>query len=249
MHTAKEGTGMEKGQPIRRFLPLAIIVLALVAAYAMGWHKHLSLSTLMESRAMLDSYVHTHPLAASALFVLLYILVVATSLPAASLLTIAGGFLFGWVLGGALVIIAATTGATLLFLAARRACGDFVKQRLGERAARLAEGFEHGAFGYLLILRLAPVFPFWLVNVIPAIFNVPVRTYIAATVLGIMPATFAYAYLGHGLETALLSARAAGQGLRVHDLVTPQLTLAFAALAVVAAIPIVIKKLRGARLP
>lgn len=246
---ASEQTGRENKPGIWRFLPLAIIVLALIAAYAMGWHKHLTLSTLIESRAMLDSYVNAHPLAAPALFVLLYIALVAMSLPAASLLTIAGGFLFGWVLGGVLVIVAATTGATLLFLAARRACGNFVRQRLGERSARLAEGFEHGAFGYLLILRLAPVFPFWLVNIIPAIFKVPVRTYIGATALGIAPATFAFAYLGHGVETALLSAKAAGQDLRVQDLVTPQLTLAFAALAIVAAIPIVIKRLRGARLP
>lgn len=236
-------------RPIWRFLPLVFVVLVLAFIYAMGWHNYVTLSRLAESRAVLGAYVAAYPLLAPTLFALLYIAAVAASLPAASLLTVAGGFLFGWILGGALVIVSATVGATLLFLAARTACGDFVKRRLGKRATRVAEGFENGAFGYLLILRLAPIFPFWLVNVVPAVFNVPIRTYIGATALGIAPGTFAFAYLGHGLETALVAAAESGQDLTLGDLVTPQLTLAFAVLAIVVAIPVVIKKLSAAKLP
>ncbi|WP_274426318.1 TVP38/TMEM64 family protein [Chelativorans sp. YIM 93263] len=238
-----------KKRSVWRFLPLLFVVLVLGFVYAMGWHTHLTLSRLAESRAVLGAYVAAYPLLAPTLFALLYIAAVAASLPVASLLTIAGGFLFGWVLGGALVIVSATIGATLLFLAARTACGDFVRRRLGKRATRVAEGFEKDAFGYLLILRLAPVFPFWLVNVMPAAFNVPIRTYVGATALGIAPGTFAFAYLGHGLETSLVSAAESGQDLMLGDLVTPQLTLAFAALAVVVAIPVIVKKLSAAKLP
>lgn len=145
------------------------------------------------------------------------------------------------------MVVAATAGATALFLAARTALGDVLKRRMSGRAARLARGFEEGAFGYLLILRLAPVFPFWVVNIAPAFFHVRLKTYVTATALGIAPATFAYAYLGHGLESVLVSAAAAGREPGIADLVTPELTIALAALAAVAAIPIIVRKLRGAR--
>lgn len=249
MSEASDKTKTRKRMALWRLLPLAIVVSALVFAYAMGWHTHLTLARLLESRAVLLAYVEAYPLLAPTFFALFYIAAVATSFPAASLLTVAGGFLFGWLLGGALVVVSATVGATLLFLAARTACGDLVKSRLGDRAARVAEGLEKDAFGYLLILRLAPVFPFWLVNIVPAVFNVPIKTYVGATALGIAPATFAFAYLGHGLESALVSAAESGQDLTLADLVTPQLTLAFAALALVVAIPVVVKRLGAAKLP
>ncbi|MFC6486665.1 TVP38/TMEM64 family protein [Nitratireductor sp. GCM10026969] len=229
-----------------RFAPLVVIMLALAATYALGWHRHLSISGLAESRAVLKAYVDLHPVLAPALFVLVYAAAVAISFPAASLLTVAGGFLFGWLVGGTLVIIAATTGATLLFLAARTALRGVLRARAGERISRLADGFEASAFGYLLILRLAPVFPFWLVNIAPAFFDVRVSTYVGATALGIMPGCFAYAYLGEGLESVLLAAAQSGQDLHFRELVTPELTLALFLLAALAAVPILLRRLRGA---
>lgn len=242
-----ETTGTQARRMLWRWAPLALVLLALFGAYAMGWHRHFTLAALAESRVALKAYVAAHPLLAPALFALFYAAAVAIAFPAASLLTVAGGFLFGWLLGGSLVVVAATAGATALFLAARTALGDVLKRRMSGRAARLARGFEEGAFGYLLILRLAPVFPFWVVNIAPAFFHVRLKTYVTATALGIAPATFAYAYLGHGLESVLVSAAAAGREPGIADLVTPELTVALAALAAVAAIPIIVRKLRGAR--
>ena len=170
---------------------------------------YLTLDYLAASRLALKETVAADPIAAPLVFMGLYALVVALSVPAASILTIFAGFLFGWFAGGFLVAIAATAGATVLFLAARTAFGDFLRERAGDRVLRLAEGFEKDAFGYLLALRLAPVFPFFLVNIAPAFFHVRLRTYLAATFLGILPATFVYAYLGRSIDAVLTEAHQA----------------------------------------
>ena len=228
-----------------RYAPAGLILVGLIIAYALGLHHYLTLDSLAESREALKSFVAAHPITAPLGFAVLYALAVAFSIPAASALTVFAGFLFGWLLGGMLVAVAATAGATGLFLAARTACGDSVRCRLGGRAARFAEGLEKDAFSYLLVLRLAPIFPYCVVNIAPAFFNVPLRTYIAATFLGILPATFAFAYLGRGVESVLVAAMQSGREATIGDLVTPEITLAFGALALVAAIPIVIKKTKA----
>lgn len=228
-----------------RYLPIAIIAAGLALGYAMGWQRFFSLTFLSESSDALKAWVAARPVLAPAAFFAAYALAVAFSFPAASVLTIFAGFLFGWFYGGALVAVAATLGATAIFLAARSAFGDVLRRRVGGRAARMAEGFENNAFGYLLALRLAPVFPFFVVNIAPALFKVPVRVYVTATLLGILPGTFAYAWLGEGVGSVLEAARAAGEEPSVGDLVTPEITLAFVLLALVAAVPTVVRSVRG----
>lgn len=244
MTTPDQRTGQRSGA-LRRFLPLAAVLAGLAVGYAMGLHHYLSLDFLARSREMLTSYVAANYAMSLAGFFVVYVLAVAFSFPAASILTIFGGFLFGWLTAGITVAFAATAGATLLFLAARSAFGDFLKERVGGLAARLADGFREDAFGYLLVLRLAPFFPFFAVNIAPALFGVKLRTYVAATFIGILPGCFAYAWLGQGLESVLIAAANAGTSLSVKDLVTPQITIAFAALACVALIPTLIRKWRG----
>ena len=240
--------GQEAKHPassLQKFIPLAILVAGLVFGYVMGWHEFLSLDYLASSRVFLTGYVADHYWFSLATFFLAYVVAVAFSFPAASILTIFGGFLFGWLVGGVAVAFAATAGASLLFLAARSAFGDFLKERVGGFASRLADGFREDAFSYLLVLRLAPFFPFFVINIAPALFGVKLRTYVAATFLGILPGCFAYAWLGQGLESVLIAAADAGGSLSVKALVTPQISIAFVALAVVAVIPVVIKKIRG----
>lgn len=232
----------------KRFLPIVVIIAGLGFGYAMGWHEFLSLEFLADSREMLKSTVADNYLLSLVGFLVLYALAVAFSFPAASVLTIFAGFLFGWLVGGTIVAFGATAGATAIFLAARSAFGDFLKDRVGGKVARLAEGFEKDAFSYLLVLRLAPVFPFFVINIAPALFNVPLRTYVIATFFGILPGTFAYAYLGEGVDSVLMAAREAGRDISIGDLVTTEITIAFAALATVAAIPTVVKNIRGRRI-
>ncbi len=228
-----------------RYLPIVIIAAGLALGYAMGWQRFFTLTYLSESSETLKAHVAGYPVLAPVIFFVTYTLAVAFSFPAASILTIFGGFLFGWFYGGLMVAFAATVGATMLFLAARSAFGDVLRKKVSGRAARLAEGFEDNAFGYLLVLRLAPVFPFFVINIAPALFNVPVRAYVVATFLGILPGTFAYAWLGQGVDSVLEAARAAGTEPSVGDLVTTEITLAFFFLALVAIIPTIVRSVRG----
>jgi uncharacterized membrane protein YdjX (TVP38/TMEM64 family) len=230
-----------------RFLPLALILLGLAFAWAMGWHHYLSLAWLAESSDALQAHVDANYAVAAILFVGFYILAAAFSFPAAAVLTIFSGFLFGWLPGTVFAMLGATGGATLLFLAARTAFGGFLRERVGGFAARLSDGFARDAFSYLLVLRLAPFIPFFVVNIAPALFNVRLRTFVLATIIGILPGTLAYSWLGCGLDSVLLVARQAGRDASIHDLVTPELTAAFAGLALVALLAIVVRRRTASR--
>lgn len=242
----KEDVAQATGKPVwRKFLPLGVVAAGLAVGYAAGLQDYLSLQALAEQRETLKAYVAENQVGSAIGFVVAYALAVAFSFPAASILTIFAGFLFGWLLGGALTAIAATIGAAAIFLAAKSAFGDVLRKRAGPFAAKLAEGFAKDAFGYLFVLRLAPVFPFFIMNIAPAFFDIKLRTYVAATFLGILPGTFAYAWLGQGLDSVIVSAAAAGREVSISDLVTPEITFAFAGLAIVAAIPTIVRKIRG----
>jgi uncharacterized membrane protein YdjX (TVP38/TMEM64 family) len=186
-----------------RFLPLAVIVIALGTALAFRVHERLSLDTLYAQAQTLDAFVTSNLIGALALFALVYAIVTTISLPGASILTISGGFLFGAFHGGAAVWLGATLGAIVIFLAARTAFGDILRARASGWFDKLSEGFRNNAFSYLLVLRLTPVAPFFVVNVAPAFFDVSLRDYALATAIGIIPGTFVYAAVGAGLRRAL----------------------------------------------
>jgi uncharacterized membrane protein YdjX (TVP38/TMEM64 family) len=243
LQARKTGSVVSKSTA-RKYAPLGLLLAGLIAAYLFGLHNYLSLTYLSQQRDMLAGMVAAHPFVSPALFFAAYVAAVAFSLPAASILTIFGGFLFGWLAGGLLVVFAATIGATILFLAARSSFGQALRSKLGDKAAAFADGLRDDAFNYLLVLRLAPIFPFFVVNVAPALFNVKTRDYVLATFLGIIPGTFAYAWLGEGVGSILDAAKASGIEPSVKDLVTPEITFAFLALAIVAAMPLVVRKLR-----
>lgn len=232
---------------IRRFLPIVIIVCGLAAGYALDLHQFLSLDFLAASHGQLKDFVIAHYALSLVTFFIVYVVAVAFSFPAASVLTIFGGFLFGWFVAGMIVAFAATLGATILFWAARNAFADFFHRKIGARTRALADGFSRDAFSYLLVLRLAPIFPFFVVNIAPAFFNMSIRDYVIATFVGILPGTFAYAFLGEGVDSVLVAAKDAGTDIVLSDLVTPEITIAFAALAAVAAIPVILKKLHYRR--
>lgn len=238
---------------LKRFGPLVAIAGAMVAAFAFGLNDYLSLSALIQQREMLAGVI-TDNLALSILvFGALYALAVALSFPAASLLTIASGFLFGWLVGGLTVVVAATVGATALFLAARTAFGQAIANKAGPTLGKLLKGFKDDAFSYLLFLRLTPLFPFTLVNIAPALANVPLRSYVIATFFGIMPGTMAYAFVGSGLDSVIMAQEAANPGcaaagtcaIDLGSLVTREIIFAFAALGAVALIPPLAKAWRA----
>ncbi len=197
--TAPEAASKSSGSGFLRFLPIVIIVLAFIGAYAAGLHEWLSFEKLRENREGLTQWVDQNAELAVVAFIALYAGLVAISFPGASILTIVGGFLFGAVWGGVYVVAAATIGATLIFLAARTALREPMRKLVGGFLDRMAAGFQDGAFSYLLVLRLVPLFPFWAVNLVPAFLGVPLGTFILATAIGIIPGSFVYASVGNGL--------------------------------------------------
>lgn len=228
-----------------RFLPIALIAVALALALVFRAHEYLSLETLHEQGRALDRFVAANLAAALALYVLIYIVAVAISLPGASVLTISGGFLFGTWLGGGAAWIGATIGATLIFLAARTAFGDVLRARAGSWLEKLRDGFRDNAFSYLLVLRLTPVAPFFIVNVAPAFFNVKLRDYVLATMLGMIPGAFVYAAVGAGLHVALATGTHAEPGEAARAIFSqPAVYGPIIALVALALIPIVVRALR-----
>jgi uncharacterized membrane protein YdjX (TVP38/TMEM64 family) len=231
-----------------RFLPIALIALSLALALLFRVHERLSLDALYAQAQSLDAFVTANLWAALALYVLIYLAAVTISLPGAGILTISGGFLFGAWLGGGAAWLGATIGATLIFMAARTAFGDALRAKAGTWLQRLAAGFRDSAFSYLLVLRLTPVAPFWIVNVAPAFFDVKLRDYLLATALGIIPGTFVYAAVGAGLKQALATgATATPREAAAAIFSSPAVYWPVIGLIVLALIPIGIRALRGRR--
>lgn len=240
---------------LKRWLPLIAIAGFMVFAFFMDWHKALSISALIENRERLATFVEDNFLFTLMAYLGIYIAVVVLSLPGAGILSIGGGFLFGWLISAPTTILAATIGATLLFLAVTTSFGEALREKAGPWVAKLKAGFEKDAFNYLLFLRLVPAFPFWLVNLAPAMLGIKLSTYVSATAIGIIPGSFAFAFVGAGLGSVIEAQRAANADcignsecaieISTRDLITPEILAALAALSVVALIPVVLKRLRN----
>jgi uncharacterized membrane protein YdjX (TVP38/TMEM64 family) len=236
-----------------------VVVAALAVIFASGLHRELSLESLVRHHAAIDEVVLRHEPAAFAAYVVLYIIVVALSVPGALVLTVTGGAVFGTLFGALGAIVGATIGATIIFLIARGAVGEILVRRAGPTVEKLAAGFREDAFCYLLFLRLVPLFPLWLVNLVPALAGVPLPPFVTATALGIIPGSFAFAFFGSSLDS-MLAAHAttymacinAGHegcrlGLSVHSLATPRVIAALIILGLFALIPVLLKQFRASQ--
>jgi uncharacterized membrane protein YdjX (TVP38/TMEM64 family) len=239
-----------------RLAPLAVIVVIAVIAYIALGRGTISLDALVRHRAAIDAFVAAHRALALIVYIALYIVTVALSLPGALFLTVTGGFLFGLGLGAAAAVVGSTAGATVIFLVARTALGEPLLKRAGPRAAKLAQGFREDAFSYLLFLRLVPAFPFFLVNLVPAFAGVRLCTFVVATGLGVIPGAIAYAFAGTGLGSVIAAQKnaydacmAAGHtdchlAFNAKDILTPELLGALVALGLLALLPVAVKRLR-----
>ena len=237
-------------------MPLAVVVALSILIVAMGWHRHLSFESFVHQHAVLREFIARDLAGSVAAYVALYVAVVALSVPGALFLTVAGGIMFGALLGGVAALVGATVGAVCIFLIAKSALGEHLVRRAGPRAAKLAEGFRADAFSYLLFLRLVPIFPFWLVNLVPALAGVSLRTFVAATALGMIPGTFAFTFVGAGLESVVAAQEAAYRAcvaagrpecrldFHLKSVITPEILAALAALGVLALVPVVVTRLR-----
>ncbi|WP_397400811.1 TVP38/TMEM64 family protein [Phenylobacterium sp.] len=190
----------------KRFVPLLILLLAVLAVFASGATRYLNLEALQANEAALRAFVDQQLPLALLTFVVVYALATAVSLPGATILTLAGGYLFGIWIGGAATVAGATIGAVLVFYAVKTSFGQVLRDKAeasGGRLKSVIDGVQAGAFGYILTLRLIPLAPFWLVNVAAALAHAPLRAYAVATFIGIMPATFIYSGIGAGIGELL----------------------------------------------
>lgn len=240
-----EGTARAARFSLPRLLPLVLLVAALAAVFALGLDDHLSFSALREHRAELVDFVARSGLAAALVYVALYLAATALSLPWGSLLTIAGGFLFGPYLGSFLTVIAATAGATIVFLVAKSALGDPLRARAHRTLRfsalkRLEAGFQANALSYMLFLRLAPIFPFFIVNLAPAFLGVSLRVYVVGTLIGIIPGTFVYALVGSGLGSVFDR----NQDFSIEGVLTPEVVAALVGMSLLTMIPVAVKAIR-----
>jgi uncharacterized membrane protein YdjX (TVP38/TMEM64 family) len=244
---------------LRRLAPVALLAALAALVLLSDWHSLLSLETLVRHRMAIDAFLAEHLLAAVALYMLVYIVVVALSVPGAVWLTLAGGALFGAMVGTVATVVSATVGATIIFKIAQSACGESLLRRAGPRVAKVAEDIRADAFNYLLFLRLVPAFPFFLVNLAAALVAMPLSTFVAATVIGIIPATFAFSLAGAGLDSVIVAQASSFQACiaagrtdcRVDfdptHILTPQLVAALVALGIIALVPIVVRRWRAHR--
>ncbi|MGR3540821.1 MAG: TVP38/TMEM64 family protein [Hasllibacter sp.] len=228
---------------IARRLPLiAVIAAAILGAFFL--RDYLTFDALAENRERLIAFRDAnYPLAAAA-FIGLYVVVVAFSLPGATVMTLTGGFLFATFPGALFNVTAATIGATLIFLAARMGAGDRLSARMDASegiAKRIKAGIDENQWSTLFLIRLVPAVPFFVANVLPALFGVPLWRYVVTTFLGIIPGAVVYTSVGAGLSATFASGESPDLGI----IFAPHILLPILGLCLLAALPILLKAVRG----
>ena len=224
-----------------RVLPLALLCCGLVAFFALGWHRYISFEMIRTHRGMLMEWVGRWGALAAFAYGVSYALMTAFSIPGGALSTIVGGYLFGLWIGTASTVVGATLGAIAVFLAARTALGDALRAKAGPALRRMEDGFRRNAFSYLLALRLVPVFPFLLINLVPAFCGVSLRTYALATLIGIIPGSFVFTSVGSSLGTILDR----GETPDLSIIFQWNILLPILGLALLALLPVLVRKFRG----
>ncbi len=220
-------------KPVHKKILIALcIAAAIVAIRVFGFDQLLSLETFRQYRDQLLEFTAQHYIPTVAVFILVYIVAVALSIPGATILTLTAGFLFGF-FGVIYVNVGASTGAVLAFLAARYLIGDWVQKRYGEKLASFNREIADNGYNYLLTLRFIPLFPFFLINIFAGLTRVPLATFAWTTMVGILPGSFVYIYTGRQL----------GMIDKPGDILSWQIILAFVLLGLLALSPVLIKKM------
>ena len=222
---------------MKKFVPLGVLGVIIALVYIFDLHAYLTFDALKENRVLLQSFVKEHFFISLILFCAVYVAAIALSLPGGAVMSITGGFLFGTILGTSLVVGAATLGATLLFLIAKTALGEMLQQKAGPWLEKMRKGFQDNAFYYLLTLRLVPLFPFFVVNLVPAFLGVKIRDYILATFIGIIPGSFVFVSVGTGIGSVFDR----GEVFTVSSILTPEILIALFGLGALSLLPVLFK--------
>ena len=229
-----------------RYLKPLLIALVLAGLAFAAWHsglgETLSWRGIARHETRLVGLVGDHPILAPLVYWAVYTAWVAVSIPEAALLTVLGGLLFGTVLGGTLAVMGATAGAVIIFLVARSALAGTMRRRAGTLLDRIRPGLHRDGFSYLLALRLVPT-PFWLVNLAAALCGMRLLPFAAATLVGIIPATYVLAWIGTGVGDVLASGRSPDLSILFSARILGPLT----ALAALSLVPVAWRWVRRGR--
>lgn len=230
----------QKTKQMTRWLPLLLMTAGFAAFFYFGFHQYLNFDSLKQHHAQLQQWTASHYFSAAIIFMLIYIVTVATSIPGATILTLVGGFLFGISAGTTYVVISATFGAALVFLAVRTALGRKLAGKASSWAGRMELGFQHNAFSYMLFLRFIPIFPFWIANIVPALLNVRLSIFMLATFIGIIPGSLVYVLVGHSLSKLANIGKTPSPGM----IFSPEILMTLLAFALLSLMPVLYKKMK-----
>ncbi|MCE7998431.1 MAG: TVP38/TMEM64 family protein [Rhodobiaceae bacterium] len=228
----------QSGFSLGRLVPLVVLAAGLVAFFVLDLGQYVTLDALKENREFLQTFVAENTALAFTVYMAVYTVMVAFSLPGALIATLTGGFLFGTIFGGLATVVAATIGATIVFLIAKTALGDTLRAKAGPGIQKMEAGFQKNAFSYLMVLRLVPLFPFFLVNLAPAFLGVKLRTFMVATFFGIIPGTFVFASVGNGLGAIFDEGGEPNLGI----IFQPEVLGPILALAALSLVPVIYKR-------
>jgi uncharacterized membrane protein YdjX (TVP38/TMEM64 family) len=219
---------------------IGLLAIGVTAAIMLGFDDRVGIELLRRHQGRLTSFATSQPIAAGAMFMATYAAAVAASVPGLAVLTVAGGFLFGSVLGTAYTVIATTIAGAGVFLLARSAFGETLRRRAGPAIRRFAEDFKDSAMSYIFVLHLIPIFPYVVVITIPAACGVPLHIFMFSAFFGILPATILLAHVGSGLGVVL---RQEGS-IEISSFMTPQILWSLVGLALLALLPVFYRALR-----
>lgn len=225
---------------MKKALLLGTLVCLLAVFFYFRLYQWLTFDSLKAHRQLLLAWSEQNFTLVVAGFIAVYTLAVACSFPGATFLTLAGGFLFGPVLGTTCVVMGATLGAFIVFMAIDLALRDWVTKKAGKWLQIMESGFNKNAFSYLLVLRFIPLFPFWLVNIVPPLFGVSKRTFLITTLIGIIPGSFVFVTIGSGLGSIF----DANQVPNLNVLLDPHILWPLQGLVALSLLPVVYKALK-----
>ncbi len=225
-------------QVIKRWLPLVILLSFIAVVWLSGLMDLINLESIKNHRDHLQRLVIIHPVLSVVVFLFIYTLSTALSLPIATVLTLVGGFLFGRWFGTLYVVASATVGASIIFFVAKSSLGVALREKAGSLYKKIEKDMEENAVGYMFFMRLVPLFPFFIVNILPALFNIRFMPYLLTTFFGIIPGSFVYVNVGTEL----------GAIDTLSDLVSIETLIAFSLLGLISLVPSIYKHIKGKKI-
>lgn len=236
-------TKAHKQNSLIRWLPLLVLILGLASYFYFDLGSFFSFQSLKDNRETLLQWKENHWLWTILGFMGVYFLVVSFSIPGAVFFTLAGGFLLGPIWGTLCVVTSATLGACTIFIAVQTSLGSWLKGKAAPWFSKMEKGFKENGFSYLLFVRLVPIFPFWVVNIVPALLDMQLKSFAIATFIGIIPGSFVYVLAGNGLGAILDQDKTPNLGI----ILEPPVLIPILCLAALSLVPIIYKKIKKNR--